>query len=150
MTTRTCRKCGTAYKYGVSFGSWHNEDYCKPCWTTGGMSQQAVQIAQAEQSVGSNTTPDPGIVGRYSFDGSEFVVTYFEADVGLGASGHEVAVRFGQFLEKMARAGYELARVDTVPYRMSPGCLLSLFGFSERYGQCTVVTFRVPSAHAAR
>lgn len=72
----------------------------------------------------------------------DYFITYFEASLRGAASGLAVADQFAAFVEHYATAGFEFLRTDQVPFRIQPGCLAGLFGASETYGSCTVVTFR--------
>jgi hypothetical protein len=79
---------------------------------------------------------------KYTVEGYDYLVTYFQAGFKGTGSPKGVADQFTIFVETYADAGYEFYRTDSVPYEVSPGCLYAAFGVKSTYGYATIVTFR--------
>jgi hypothetical protein len=82
----------------------------------------------------------------YRVEGSEYLVTFFEARFKGSGTGFGVADQFTAFVQHYANQGYEFFRCDQVPYRITPGCLAGLFGAKETFGFSTIVSFRKKAA----
>jgi hypothetical protein len=76
-------------------------------------------------------------IGEYTY-----FMTYFEAQFTGSGEPRAVADQFTSFVSHYATSGFEFYRSDSIPYRVTPGCLAGLFGAKESFGYTTVVSFR--------
>lgn len=79
---------------------------------------------------------------RFSVEGYDYIVTYFQAQLKGKATPYDVTDQFTKFVSDFAERGYEFYRTDSVPFELQPGCLASLAGAKTTYGYATIVTFR--------
>ena len=79
---------------------------------------------------------------KYSVEGFEYIVTYFQAKLKGNATPYDVTDQFTRLVASYASKGFEFFRTDSVPYELKPGCLAGIFGAKTTYGYATIVTFR--------